>query len=664
MISGITRSPIMVSGRQIFATILILFCVCYPFVCRGQGLTVNPDEWPVSEANAAGANEALKQFSNSSGRLLRVSEEPKRKYQWLFKESQPQQSETVTDNVRLLEKFDMEVREARRLYLAGEIENAVLKYRNAIDQFEFILDDAPPVHPLLKDLEQRFSVFEEIATKILGPISSDIREEDSSRIFHLMEKRRLARRNLALKRAGLIEPFDVPASLLKQESEILNQLLELKGEPANEPSRSNEDTLRNQLIELRQRVQKPAPLWTLLRKGLPVTLGEIQTETLKPHELILDFNLLSDRIVVGLISNEKAIYTQAPIHKSELDRAILNLQEKLREYSTGNQSTFMGHAWKEPCRRVYRHLVGKLPPLPKEKTTVLVIPDRSLWYIPFPVILDAEDRPFGQDRLITMIPSADILKGMRTKDDHKSKWITKNDLLVFESIPWVTEESLRETSSPEKPHKKTSSKLTESEKIEKLVLSNGVYPKPSDVVIAVQKLFRNFEVFIGPTATIDRFLEVQPRAENVAILAVPLGVQDEVAGDVQPCFFFSPDKSGQRRFLIRDLFTIPISTRLTVLPISWFEVRDQENAIGDGPLLMNLALLYSGSRLTLINYSDPNWGSEEPFLSTILKKVAAKESPVHALADVPRELTAGLDSSFSGKPPSWSGWILLGDPER
>jgi hypothetical protein len=169
---------------------------------------------------------------------------------------------------------------------------------------------------------------------------------------------------------------------------------------------------------------------------------------------------------------------------------------------------------------------------------------------------------------------------------------------------------------------------------------------------------------VGPTATIDRFLEVQPRAENVAILAVPLGVQDAVAGDIQPCFFFSPDKSGQRRFPIRDLFTIPISTRLTVLPISWFEVRDQENAIGDGPLLLNLALLYSGSRLTLINYSDPNWGSEEPFLSTILKKVAAKESPVHALADVPRELTAGLDSSFSGKPPSWSGWILLGDPER
>jgi len=107
-----------------------------------------------------------------------------------------------------------------------------------------------------------------------------------------------------------------------------------------------------------------------------------------------------------------------------------------------------------------------------------------------------------------------------------------------------------------------------------------------------------------------------------------------------------------------------MSNGLTLLPISWFEIKDPENLNGEGPLLLNLALLYSGSKLTLINYSDPNWGAEQPFLSTILKKMAAKESPSQALADVPRELPAGMDSSFSGKPPSWSGWILLGDPGK
>ncbi|MGC8603619.1 MAG: CHAT domain-containing protein, partial [Desulfomonilaceae bacterium] len=426
----------------------------------------------------------------------------------------------------------------------------------------------------------------------------------------------------------------------------------------------NEDELRNSLVELRRQIKITGPMWNLFRKGLPVTLADIQTDTLRPHELIMDYNLLSDRIVVGLITKEKAFYIQAPIHKTEIDKAIINLQDKLREYSTGDQSTFMGHAWKEPCRRVFRLLIGRLPQLPRGKTTILIIPDRALWYTPFPLMLDSEDHPFGQDRVISMVPSVDILKAMRIKDTSKQKLTVKNDLLAFESIPWVTEESLRENLGTEKSRKKAPNNLTEGQKIEKLILSNGVYPKPSDIVVGVQKLFRNFAVFVGPTATIKQFVELKPRSDSVAILAVPLEVQDSVSDENQPCFFFSPDKTGERRFLTRELFSIPMSSGLTVLPISWFEIQDSDNCNGEGPLLMDLALIYSGSHFTLVNYSDPNWGSEQPFLSNVLKKVAAKQSPGQALADVPRELPNGMDSSFDGKPPSWSGWILFGDPEQ
>ncbi len=206
------RIPILISRPMVF---LIIFgaAIMISLPLRSHAMTVDPDEWPGIVAGASGAGDALKQFSNSSGHLLKTTQEPKPKYQWLFKEPQSSQTDVDYDNAKLLEKLDREVREARKLYLAGEIENSILKYRNAIDQFEYLLDDTPPAHPLLKDLEQRFSLFEEVATKILGPITSDVQEQNSPRIFHLMEKRRLARRNLAMKKAGLIEPFDVPASL-------------------------------------------------------------------------------------------------------------------------------------------------------------------------------------------------------------------------------------------------------------------------------------------------------------------------------------------------------------------------------------------------------------------------------------------------------------------
>lgn len=143
----------------------------------------------------------------------------------------------------------------------------------------------------------------------------------------------------------------------------------------------------------------------------------------------------------------------------------------------------------------------------------------------------------------------------------------------------------------------------------------------------VQKIFKNFEVFVGPTATVNRFLEVKPRSEILAILAVPLGVKDTISGETQPKFFFSPDKTGERRFLVKDLFSVPMSNGLTLLPISWFEVKDPENSSGEGPLLLNLALLYSGSKLTLINYSDPNWGQINPSFQRCLKRWRQKNPP-------------------------------------
>ena len=42
-----------------------------------------------------------------------------------------------------------------------------------------------------------------------------------------------------------------------------------------------------------------------------------------------------------------------------------------------------------------------------DKSTVFVIPDRSLWYLPLSAMLDAEDLPFGRDRLVSVIPSVD-----------------------------------------------------------------------------------------------------------------------------------------------------------------------------------------------------------------------------------------------------------------
>ena len=598
-------------------------------------------------------------------KLAAADEDRAKKYNWLFRERAPEEPVREVESATVLEKLDREIKLARKVYLSGETDNGILKYRSVVDLFESIVDDIPPGHPLLNEMEQRFSIFDELATKILGPVDLEPREDLAGQVFHLMEKRRICRRNLTLKKAGVLGFFDVPSSLLKEESEILKKLLEIKEDAPTSDIRQTEAALKSKLAEVRKSLQRSSPRYELLRRGTPPQLGEVRRDLLRKDEIILDFNLFSDRMVVGVITTEKGIYYQVPVNRTEIDKGVFQVQEKLREFTTGERSSFMGHAWKEPCRRIYRTLLGKLATLPSDKSTFFVIPDRSLWYLPLSAMLDAEDRPFGRDRLVSAHSigrHAEIhpIIGSKKAADHCHR--RPSPIRVASVDP-------RRRCPGKCPQRfirqeEVAQKMGEEEKIEHLIVSNPVYPKPSEIVISIQKMFKKFDVWVGPTATIDRLLEYKDKAEDVAVLAVPLAMTDTVGPDHQPSFFFAPDKRGRRKFKARGLFMAPVPTSLMMLPISWLDVQDLDTSLGEGPLLLSTAMSYAGIRMGMLNYSDPNWGPDDPFVLGVLKKVAEKALPGEALASLARDIPAGLDASFSGKPPSWTGWILVGDPGR
>ncbi len=600
----------------------------------------------------------------TGAKLAEGEANPAKKYHWLFREQAPDEPSREAETATMLEKLDREIKLARKAYLSKEIDDAILKYRSVLDHFESIVDDIPPGHPLLNEMEQRFPIFDELATKILGPTELEPREDLAGQVFHLMEKRRICRRNLTLKKAGVVTFFDVPSSLLKEESDILDKLLRIKEEVPTAGVRQTEAALKLKLADVRKSLHKSSPRYEWLRRGTPPSLEEVRRNLLGKNEMILDFNLFPDRMAIGVITTEKAIYYQVPVNRTQIGKGVLQVQEKLREFTTGERSSFMGHAWKEPCRRIYRTLLGKLPPLPEDKTTIFVIPDRSLWYLSLSAMLDAEDRPFGRDRLVSVIPSVDTLKFMRSPLQRNLQTTGGGDLLLFESLPWIREEDFRESKAGQSSGKKGSQKMSEEAKIEHLILTNPVYPKPSDIVISIQKMFKKFDVWVGATATIDRLLEYKDKREVVEVLAVPLAMSDTVEPSHQPCFFFAPDKRGRRTYQAQRLFDAPIVTNLMVLPISWLDLQDSDSPLGEGPLLLATGMVYAGVRMGLLNYSEPNWGPDDPFVLGMLKKVAGKtlagKTPGGLAGDVP----AGLDASFSGKPPSWAGWILIGDPGR
>jgi len=612
-------------------------------------------------STAEGGPEHIRSAS-SSITLAKGPSEPAQKYHWLFKDAPRKEAGSDTEKTAVFDRLDREIKEARRLYLAGESDNAVLKYRSAVDHLEALLDDIPAGHGLLREGEQRLSLYDELVTKILGPVNQEPKEEQAGLIFHLTEKRRICKRNLALRKAGDLAFFDVPWSAIQEESSLLQKLAQTREEPPDSASKKEQEQLKLKLAEVRKSLLKSSPRYARLRKGIPVSLAEIRRDLLHPDEMILDFNMFSDRMLVGIITTDKATYHQVPVNRGELDKGVLQLQERLREFATGERETFMGHAWKEQCRRTYRTLFGQLPPLPDDKRTVFVIPDRSLWYLPLSALLDPEDRPVGGTRMVSLIPSAEMLSFVRTMPGDAHAGASAKGLLLFESIPWIPEEELKGEEGTATAKKQAAEKLTEEERIERLILTNPVYPKPSDIAVQLQKMFKKASVWAAQAATIERFAEQVGSRGEVGVWAIPLAMTDAITRERQPTLFFSPDKQGQRSLPVSALFSTPLASRMLILPVSWVDIQEKEGSVGEGPLLLATAMFYTGVKVGMISYSDPNWGSDAPFLEAILKMIAQGVAPGKALTEYARELPSALDTSFTGKPPAWAGWIVMGDP--
>jgi hypothetical protein len=264
--------------------------------------------------------------------------------------------------------------------------------------------------------------------------------------------------------------------------------------------------------------------------------------------------------------------------------------------------------------------------------------------------------------MVSLIPSADMLNFVRTVGDDGPKAASAKGLLLFESIPWIPEEELKGPSPSDSPQKKAAEKLSEEERIERLILTNPVYPKASDITVQLQKMFKRSGVWVAQAATMDRFFEQKDVRGDVAVLAVPLAMTDAVSTERQPSLFFSPDKQGRRNLYVSALFSTTLGSRLLILPISWVDVQDKDAPLGEGPLLLSTAMFYAGVKMGMVSYSDPNWGAEEPFLMSILKMISQGTAAGKALAEYARELPSGLDISFTGKPPAWASWIVVGDP--
>ncbi len=611
------------------------------------------------ELSMAHSDSCVQITAFSHGQTIKVAQnKPNTRFKWLFDEKPTSPAKTNQTQNEIFTNFDSILKGAREQYLSNKTRKAGEQYRKAIKELFRIINILPSGHPGLNGALERTQVFEESAMKILGPADYDISPEISKEMFHLMEEKRTARRLITLKMADIKSVFDVPSDLMELENKLLQTLLNY----VNDDKNKDISHIKNKLKYVRSRIAAHSQEWAPFFLSSTISgLLTVQTQVLRDNELILDINLLPDRALMGYISRSKCSYFQFRIDPENLSDAILDLQNKVKGYTKGDESSFMGHAWKEASRRVYRELFSITPELESKWTNVYVLPDKSIWYLPFSILLDPSDQPLGYGRTISMLPSARMLvfhRSLRRQEPRRERGAR---ILGFESTPWIPQDQLMKNSPKKRPPKHAHVKGMSH--ISQLILSNRSYPKPSKFMLEVDKIAPKSALWVGPAATLDNWLKQKRDGRLFTLLAVPAPTPDKVSHHRQPTFIFSFDKKKKRRLMARDLFAKRHLTMMLAIPNAWVEMEDERSApLGQGPLLMSLGAAYSGAESYMINYSNPEWGEDEPYLMELIEKIASGNDPWSAIKGIKLKLAGDGAYSFTGRPPAWAGWIIVGCP--
>ena len=208
-----------------------------------------------------------------------------------------------------LKALDREINRAQGVYLRRDGRSAQ-GVRNAIESLEALLDETPPGDPLLSEINRRFPVFDEAAAKILGPVKHDPDPAAASAVFEILERRRAFRLRTVLKQCGPLHFYDQPAAILDEETKLLEQLTKQEEASASRTPTAQESRMRTRLAEVKKALHKSSARSPLLRGGNGLTLDAFRSEGPSKDEVVVDFNLFPDRMVVGVISKEDARYLQ------------------------------------------------------------------------------------------------------------------------------------------------------------------------------------------------------------------------------------------------------------------------------------------------------------------------------------------------------------------
>ncbi|HWT01117.1 MAG TPA: CHAT domain-containing protein [Pyrinomonadaceae bacterium] len=436
-----------------------------------------------------------------------------------------------------------------------------------------------------------------------------------------------------------------------EEKRLTSELAALNAQVAREESREPADAAR--LAELRTRLQKVRLEREAFETGLYAAHPELKIQRGEPRPVSLEDarDLLPDArtaLLEFVVTNDKALlfvltkgagaavnlraYTLAASAKDLQAKAV-----RFRKALAERNFDFGAEA-----RELYEQLLAPAAKQLEGKTALVIVPDGSLWGLPFQALRTGGEKFLVEDFAVSYAPSLTVLREMmksRPKPAHNSGG---DSVLLAFGNPNIGEQVTARAAS--------------------LNLSTRLFPLP-EAEKQVNQLAQLYgaarsRVYTGAAATEDR---AKTEAARFSVLQF---ATHAVLNDSNPMYshvVLSRPAGGAEDGLLEAWEMMNLNIRADMVVLSACETARGRVGAGEGVIGMTWALFVAGSPTTVVSQWKVESASTTELMLEFHKNLRAGKEPLskaQALRQASLKLLRGAEYRH---PFYWAGFVIVGD---
>jgi CHAT domain-containing protein len=344
-----------------------------------------------------------------------------------------------------------------------QIEQAIESYRRALTTIEDLRANVQTEELRLTIFSDKSLVYQDMVqllahayirepSREYDKLAFQYAEQGKNRLFVEQLTQLSAKISIGISPEFLAKETALTQELIALETSLRQQLSvpeDRQNKELVQELREKRQQLEQEYRELQRQIESEYPRYAELKNPKPITVGQVN-KLLRSGEVLLEYFVTNDNLILWAISS-----TQHQMYILDGTPEMLGSQiRQLRTVIENKQSLDA-----DLLLQLYQQLVESVKSFLSDAKTVYIVPDGPLYYLPFDLLIKSKSSQqiasttvnrtdfLLNDHLFTYIPSASVLRSIRTDSRWTAPRSDQASLLAF-GDPVYSKEELAQDETP------------------------------------------------------------------------------------------------------------------------------------------------------------------------------------------------------------------------